>query len=356
MIESFQILGSRGGGGAERFYVRFTKALHALGHPVHVVTPGDSWAAAQLADLERHPVPMRNVFDLFSRLAISRLVGRHKPCIVQTWMGRATRLTHIPRNKGIVHLARLGGYYDLKGYVHAHAWIGNTRGICDYLIESGLPRERVFHIGNFVDIPPPDRDFDRAGFLRSQGIPGEAFVLLGVGRLHPNKGFDVLLRAFERLPARVGSRPVHLVIVGSGPLAERLHAFSAHMDCRERIHWMGWKDDVGDYYRSADVFVCPSNHEPLGNVILEAWAQGLPVVSTSTDGARELVAHAEDGLLVPVGDPKALADAITLLLRDDTARVSLANRGFHKVSHQYGRDSIMNAYIEVYGRLLAAAR
>ena len=66
-------------------------------------------------------------------------------------MGRASRLTHLPPNGTAVHVARLGGYYKIDGYYrHAHAWIGNTQGICDYLIREGLPASRVFLIGNFV--------------------------------------------------------------------------------------------------------------------------------------------------------------------------------------------------------------
>ena len=88
--------------------------------------------------LTRHCLPMRIVGDPISRLEVSRLIGRRRPHIVQTYTGRATRLTRLSRQNESVHVARLGGYYKVGGYRHAHAWIGNTKGICDYLVAAGL--------------------------------------------------------------------------------------------------------------------------------------------------------------------------------------------------------------------------
>ena len=77
-------------------------------------------------------IPMRNGWDLLSVLKIRRLIRNTGPLIVQTYMGRATRLTRLPRDSAAIHVARLGGYFKIKGYYqHAHAWVGNTRGICD---------------------------------------------------------------------------------------------------------------------------------------------------------------------------------------------------------------------------------
>jgi hypothetical protein len=107
-------------------------------------------------------------------------------------MGRATRLTHIEQGAGQVHVARLGGYYKLDGYKHAHAWIDNTKGICDYLVQNGFPSEPIFHIYNFYE------QDDNLGVRLSReawGIPPYAWLLMAPGRQVPVKGYTYLLDA-----------------------------------------------------------------------------------------------------------------------------------------------------------------
>ncbi|WJW75269.1 glycosyltransferase [Thiohalobacter sp. IOR34] len=352
MTDSLHILGSRGGGGAENFFLRLVGALNEAGHRAAAVVPADSQVAARLpAGVPLYPVPMRSVWDLPSRWAIRRLVRRLRPAIVQTYMGRATRLTRLPAGGGTVHLARLGGYYDLKGYRHAHAWIGNTRGIRDYLIAGGLPAERVFHIGNFIDPPRPVDADELAAWRARLGIPPQARLILGLGRLHPNKGFADLLDAFERLPAEIEGRPLHLLIAGDGPLAGELHAHAGRLGCGPRIHWAGWIDDPSPCFRLAELFVCPSRHEPLGNVILEAWAEGLPVLTTASQGARELVTPGENGLLAGIGDIPGLAAGMQRLLEDAPLAQRLAEAGLSEVRTRHSREAVVGAYLDLYRRL-----
>ncbi len=353
-IRSFQIIGSKQSGGAERFYVRLTEALHEAGHEVTAIAPPASSVAREMgAQVPQHPIRMRSVWDPLARWQISRAIRSEAPQIVQTWMGRATRLVSLPRGRQPIHVARLGGYYDLKGYRHAHAWIGNTKGICDYLIREGLSADRVFHIGNFIE--PAARPSEVAlEELRAQWhLPQDACILFSAGRLHPNKGFAGLLDAFSRLPPNIGGRPLYLVLAGDGPLAEDLHAQARQLQIQGRVVWAGWQQDLAPFFAIADSFVCPSVHEPLGNVLLEAWANGVPLVSTATAGARELITPEVDGLLVPCNDPQALAQGIRELLgMSATARATLATAGRQSLLASHGRQSIVAAYTELYQRLI----
>lgn len=353
MTRSLHILGSRQGGGAERFFVRLVQGLRAAGHQALCILPPQAWSRAQLGE---HPdtlsVALRGIWDLPSRWRIGRLIAEHRPDIVQTYMGRATRLTHLPRGRLPVHVARLGGYYDLKGYRHAHAWIGNTRGICDYLIGAGLPAGRVFHIGNFVEAQAVV-DANELDTVRTRhGIPQDAWLLLAVGRLHPNKGFDDLLAAMDTLPERLGGRPVHLLVAGDGPLREALRRQAAAGRSAARVHWAGWIDRPAAYYQAADLFVCPSRHEPLGNVILEAWAHRRPVVATASAGARELITHERNGLLTPVEQPRALGAALEgALALPEPARMALGENGLNEVRAQYAPEVIIQRYLDLYALL-----
>jgi len=356
-IHSLHIIGSKQSGGAERFYARLVNALAQRGERVTSITPPGSAINAELsANVQQRHLPLRSVWDLASRWKIGMTARSEGADIVQTYMGRATRLTHFKLGKKPVHVARLGGYYDLKGYRHAHAWVGNTRGICDYLIQHGLPAQRVFHIGNFVEPGAPLGVTEQAMHRHALGLPHDAWVVSAVGRLHPNKGMADLLDAFQLLPAQLAGRPLHLAIAGDGPLRAALHQHAAQLGISDRVHWLGWQADPAPIYRSADVFVCPSRHEPLGNVILEAWAQGVAVVSTRSQGAQELIEHGVDGVLTPLEDAAAMAGAIRALIGDESACSKLAVQAHHKLEQQFSEAGIVGEYTALHQHLLAALR
>jgi len=359
-MKTIHVLGSRQYGGADRFYVRLVEALNAAGHEALAVNRPGSPVARALAQrgLRQVALPFANKWDVTTTLRLARLVTRERPVAVQTYMGRATRLTRIPRRSAAVHVARLGGYYKIRGYYeHCDAWVGNTRGVCDYLVREGLPADRVFHVGNFV---PEARavDADELATLRVElSMPADALVLFTLGRFIDIKGFDDLLEAFALLPRAYAGRPLHLVIVGDGPLAASLRAVCERLDLTGRVHWPGWRDDPEPFFGLADVFVCPSRHETLGNVILEAWNHGLPVVSTTTPGALEIVTDGEDGLLCPVGDPRQLAARLrTMLELSARDRAALASAGGRTLRAAHGQEAVVADYLSLYDQLTRIGR
>lgn len=356
MYPSLHILGSRQFGGADQFYVRLLGALHEAGQPVVAVNRAGSPVAEALkaSSIEQTHLPLANQWDLWSVWRIRELVARRQPCIVQTYMGRATRLTRLPSKTKAVHIARLGGFYKIDGYYrHAHAWVGNTQGICDYLVKSGLPAERVFHIGNFVPEPFVFSSQHLEELRDKHNIPSDALVLFALGRLIGKKGFDDLLHAFAELPAESNGRPLILLIAGDGPSADRLKALSESLGLSSRVRWLGWQRP-DPFYAAADLFICPSRREPLGNVILEAWNYRLPVVSTATDGALELIDAERTGFLAPCGDPSGLAAQIRAVLAlSDTERSALGEAGHAFLRSRYSREAVVGAYLELYQRIMA---
>jgi glycosyltransferase involved in cell wall biosynthesis len=350
-IHSFHVIGSRLSGGAEKFYCRLTAALAERGHPVTAVLPATSVLCDQLpAEVRQLHIGMRNVWDLWSALQLRRSIRAEAPPIVQTYMGRATRLVRLPAGRAPIHIARLGGYYNLKGYRHAHAWVGNTRGISDHLLRGGLPADRVFQIGNFVD-PQASVSKDALTDLRHRlGLPNNARVVLSMGRLHPNKGFEDLLAAFAKLSS---DPPLYLLIAGDGPLRSSLQRYARELKVEGRVIWPGWQKDVTRYYALGDVFVCPSRHEALGNVILEAWAHGVPVIATRSAGALELIREGENGLLVNVGDAGDLAARLQQLLMETAGgRQQLIDGGYKTLALKHSCEAVVTAYLDLYQQLL----
>ncbi len=213
-----------------------------------------------------------------------------------------------------VRVGRLGGYYDLKYFRRHDHLVGNTRGIADWLVRQGWPAARTHYLPNFVadfaTAPPAD------------DLPPGHPRLLGLGRLHTDKGFDMAIRALARLPT------ASLVIAGTGPEQRALAALADAEGVADRVHFIGWRDDPGALLRAADVFVCSSRIEPLGNIVLEAWSAGTPVVAADATGPAELLADGLTGRLVRREDPVALADAVARVLAepDETAAMRAAGR------------------------------
>ncbi|UCC25584.1 MAG: glycosyltransferase [Gemmatimonadales bacterium] len=353
MIRTLHVVGTRIGGGAENFLVRLATALESRGHPTHVVTrPGSPVVEDVAGRVPCTTVGMRSGADFLSARKIRKVARSHGAEVVQSYMGRATRLTRMGR-RGPVHVGRLGNYYRLRAYKHCDAWIGNTLGICRHLVAGGFPKERIFHIYNFVDVPTPTSAQVLQGLRYELDLPADALVLVSPGRFVPVKGFDVLLRAFARIPATVAERPVHLVLVGDGPSSRDLERLSERLDVQDRVRWTGWVASAGPYYDMADLVVFPPRREePFGNVVLEAWSHGAPLVTTRFRGAEEFVRPERDARVVPCEDPPTLAAAVEDLLKDDNARRTLGQGGLTRARSDFSEEHIVSQYLDLYGRLI----
>jgi glycosyltransferase involved in cell wall biosynthesis len=333
-------------GGAENFFLRLAAALQRIGEAQRVLIRRDpvrsnSLRAAGVAVAE---LTFGGTLDLATRRAFRHEIAAWRPNIVLTWMSRATRLC--PRGD-FVHVARLGGYYDLKYYRRCDHLIGNTRAIVCYAVAAGWPRERIDYLPNFVPdasavVMPPVH--------RACAVPARAPLALALGRLHPNKGFDLLLEALA------ATRGIQLRIAGDGPLRPRLERFAARLGIADRVRFLGWREDVPALLASADLLVCPSLHEPLGNVVIEAWSAGLPVVATRSDGPAGLIEDSESGILVPLpgapgGGPRALAHAIERVIEDPALRLKLAKAGRRAYEAEFTEERVVARYRSFFDRV-----
>ncbi len=352
---SLHIIGGVALGGAERFFIRLVNALHRHGAPVAAITTaGGEIAAAVDPGIPHYHAPQWATWDFYSRWKIRRAIRAFDPDIVQTYMGRATRIVHLRPGIRPVHVARLGGYYNLKGYRHAHAWVGNTKGIENYLLQAGLPAEQVCHIGNFAGEANPVSQKAFATLRNQFGIPHNARCLVGIGRLHVNKGWADLLDAFSRLPAELDSRPLWLVMVGDGPLNGILRAQAERLGIASRLCWAGWQKNPDPWYQLADILVCASRHEPLGNVILEAWANHALIVSTRSDGPSELITDGIEGLLTQVGDASAMQQNLLKALQlPASQRQAIIDAGQRKLNLYFSEEAIVRQYLNWYRTLLS---
>jgi glycosyltransferase involved in cell wall biosynthesis len=156
-------------------------------------------------------------------------------------------------------------------------------------------------------------------------VPGGSKILLAVGRLCEQKGFDMLIEAFAGLANQ--DPDWVLVILGEGPLRATLAGQIKRHGLEGRIHLAGRAGNVGDWYGAAEVYVMSSRFEGFPNTLAEALAHGLPAVSFDCDtGPRDIIRHELDGLLVPRGDVAALRAALKRLMDDEVLRQQIAER------------------------------
>jgi len=330
-----QAIGGARHGGAEGFFLRLALALQRAGQDQLVLLrQADHEAALREGGVAVRALPFGGFFDRATGRGFRRAIAEYRPDIVLTWMSRASQLC--PAGD-FVHVARLGGYYDLKSYRRCDHLIGNTHDLVASFIAQGWPAARAHYLPNFVDAAPAP-----AAARAAMATPDGAPLALALGRLHENKGFDVLLAALARVPA------LHLWIAGEGDLRPTLERQAAALGIAGRVRFLGWREDVPALLAAADFLVCPSRREPLGNVVIEAWAASRAVVAAASAGPRELIVDGESGLLAPVEDAAALAAAMARLSADPALRARLAANGRAAYEAQFTETAVVRRYQDFF--------
>jgi glycosyltransferase involved in cell wall biosynthesis len=324
------LLGTAGEGGAETYFVELVRALGRAGVDGACAIRANPAREAQLAAAGAAVKVLRfgGPIDILTKPAAARFAALSKAEVAVAWMNRAAR--HTPRGPW-ARIGRLGGYYSLKYYRDFDHLVANTEDIADWIVGQGWPAGKVSCIPNFAAAPPVAAPADRA----SLATPRDAPLLLAMGRLHENKAHDVSLRALADLP------DAFLWIAGVGPLEAKLKGMAEALGVAQRVRFLGWRTDAAALYRTADVCVFPSRFEPLGNVVIQAWAHGLPVVAAASQGPSALIRDGEDGRLVPVDDAGALAAGVRDLLADPSLRTRFAAAGARRVADEFSEAAVV---------------
>lgn len=336
-----QVLAGASQGGAENFYVRLVAGLQESGNTEQIAFLRGyphRVQALEHAGVGCHSFRFGSVLHVIDHFRYLRALRNAQPDIVMTWMNRASKAT--PPGKYRL-VCRLGHYYDLKYYRHADYWVGIAKGICNHMIKGGIPAKNIIHIPNFADETEVTA-LPRSSFNTPDGVP----VILAAGRLHENKGFDILLKALVKLP------DVALWLAGAGPEEQKLKKLCQELRLEDRVRFLGWRTDVTALMKSVDLFVCPSRHEGLGSIVMESWAHDCPIVATNSQGPGEAIEHGVNGLLTPVDEVEPLAEAMQQVLGDKTLREQLRNNAKSHYLTYYSKKVIVSQYEEFYESIL----
>ena len=336
-----QVMAGAEYGGAETFFVRLALAFERAGLEQRVFIRNHAERANVLSrgGVEVIQAKFGGRLDFKTPSLLEREVRMFKPDILFSWMNRASAMAP---TGDFVRVGRLGGYYPLKHYKKCDHLIGNTEDIREYLIKEGWPEARAHYLPNFVageDAQP----LRRQDFFTPDTVP----LILALGRLHENKAFDILLQALTRVPN------AYLWIAGEGPLRQDLEKIAEQLAVKPRVRFLGWREDVAALLQTADIFACPSRHEPLGNVILEAWAQNIPIVAADSFGPGTLINHLISGLLVPIDDPVMLAKGIRTLIEDDRLRDEISQQGRASYESRFTEKEVVESYIQFFQGILS---
>jgi glycosyltransferase involved in cell wall biosynthesis len=323
---------------------------------------GDRVVAQQIRALgiEVVDVGLTRPYRLDALWRLYRLLRRKRPLILHCWMFHANligrvigRLARVPVIITARRNVEIGGPWRERAKRLTRRLDDAVIAVCELarqveIEHTGAAPDKVVTIYNGID-PFPAVPSETVAQLRHDfGLPPDAPVVICVSRLHPQKGHDDLLRAWQHVMAV--QLDVHLLIVGDGERRSELEGLATK---QPHIHFTGQRHDVIHLLALSNLLVLPSLWEGLPNVVLEAMAAGLPVVATAVGGTPELVIDGESGLLVPPRDPAALAEAIVTLLTDPDLAQRLGENGRLRVSNQFTIQQIVQQTEGLYQRLLA---
>jgi glycosyltransferase involved in cell wall biosynthesis len=220
-----------------------------------------------------------------------------------------------------------------------------------WAIELGIARPEklvTIHNGLAADRVQPRRSATEN--RNALGVRGNARVLGAFGRLTPQKGLESLVDAMPSVVLRMPN--VHLLLVGEGPLRARLSDKVLRLGLSANVSLLGFRDDVPDLLSVCDVVVSSSLWEGLSVSVLEAMAQGKPLVATSIASNRELLAEGSCGVLVPPSDPSAMSEAIVSLLLDRPRAKLLGERARARFHEEFTEERMQAQLWSLYAQLL----
>jgi glycosyltransferase involved in cell wall biosynthesis len=359
------------GGGPDKTILNTPRFLTAAGYRTlcaYMHPPGDPgleplrakarrWQAPLISVPDRGPWDWRVVGQLLQLCRRERVAIWHGHDYKSNALGLLLRrfwpMWLVTTVHGWVHYTRRTPLYywlDRQCLPRYERVICVSEDLHERCLASGVPAERCALVENAIDTAEFRRRLPAAEAKERVGVPEGRFLIGAVGRLSAEKGFDLLIRATDRL-VREGL-DVELLIVGEGDQQPALEALAAELGCAARVRLVGYRPDVKDLYQAMDVFALSSWREGLPNVLLEAMALEVPVVATRIAGIPRLIRDGDNGLLVEPGDVEGLGRALLGLLRSADLRGRLGEAGRRTIEAGYSFEARMEKIRTLYDDLL----
>jgi len=196
----------------------------------------------------------------------------------------------------------------------------------------------VVTISNFPPAVTPD-PVERA----RHDTPEDAFLIAAGGRFVPRKGMDLAIRAAARIPG------AWLWLAGEGKEQAALEALAREVGIAERLRFLGWQSEPIHHIAAADAFLMPSRHEPLGNMLLEAWQAGVPSVSTRSEGPDWFMRSEIDGILTEIDDLDAVVAGLERIKANPEEAAQFAANARARLAEMFSEKGVVDAYMRLFG-------
>lgn len=301
----------------------------------------------------------RNEIDLATAWKLSRIIREFAPQIVHAHDPHAVAMAALalsfsaPTPRPAVVASRRVDFHLQKHsfsrwkYRQVDVFIAASAAIRDVLIHDGIPARQIVVVHDGIDVAKIGR-LPRVDVRAEFWMPHGAPVLVNVGALVAHKGQRYLVEAMTSVLQEVPD--AHLVIFGEGELRAGLERQVKDLHLEKHVLLPGFRADVLQLMKSADLFVMSSVTEGLGSTVLDAMAMQLAVVGTHAGGIPEAVVDGQTGLLVPPARPRELAAAIVALLEDAARRTRMGAAGQARVTEQFGVGRMLQGTMELYER------
>lgn len=236
-------------------------------------------------------------------------------------------------------------------YYPVERWLARYTDVLITINKEDYDRATTFKAHKVEYIPGVGIDLDRFSSIgvvkddkrKKLGLPEDAFVILSVGELNKNKNHEVVVRAL----AKFRCSQIHYVICGQGKYAGRLENLSKDLGVVSQVHLLGFRDDISDIYSVSDLFVFPSFREGLSVALMEAMANGLPIVCSSIRGNSDLIEHGINGYLVSPDDVDGFVKYINKVMSNEDISKRFGDLNLERIKER-SAENITNSMQEIY--------
>jgi glycosyltransferase involved in cell wall biosynthesis len=305
------------------------------------------------------PLAPRNEIDLSTAWKLSRIIRQWKPQIVHAHDPHAVSMAALalsfsapdPRPP-IVASRRVDFHlqphsFSRWKYRQVDLFIAASDAIRRVLEHDGIPASRISVVHDGIDVAKMQR-LPAVSLHSEFWLPSGVPVVVNVAALVPHKGHKFLIDAMPHVLREVPD--AHLIIFGEGELQAQLERQIKELRFEKHVLLAGFRQDVLQLMKSADLFAMSSVTEGLGSTLLDAMAMKLAVAGTDAGGIPEAVVHGETGILAPTGDARALATAIVRLLKDKPLRDRMGAAGLARVTSHFGVSKLLSGTLRAYQR------
>lgn len=327
--------------GTENAFEQTVVALARNGMAQRVLLPVQSEYAHRIkaAGIEPIEIPFRARFDFSSKRRLRNEMNSFDPDIVVSWTADVADRVAGASAKHVGYVARDFPVSSFQSCDHVFA-LSQQR--VDRAVATGWSKDRI-------SVLPPIVPADGVKAISRQTFftPDTAKLIVAVGPLVKDQGFDVLIEAVARISA------LYLWIVGEGPDHDDLVNKALEAGIKPRTRFTGSQENTLSLVATADLVICPARQDDRGEQVLHAWACEKPVIAADSIGPGLLIKHRENGVLIPIDDPRSLAEAIKWINQDADFASRIAHAGSEAFVQSHAPNVIIPKYVAYFEGLLA---